>query len=69
MELEISKRKCRVIEFGSEGRNQWVLRNNVLQVEGKYVHLGLKVSKEGIRGEKQKNKRRESKEDGRNDNN
>ena len=52
--VKFSERKCKVMEFNSDGRNQWVLGNNVLEVVDKYTYLGLEVNKEGIGGEKQR---------------
>lgn len=49
--LKFIERKCMVIGLCSESRNQWVLGNNVLKIVDKNVYLGMKVNKEGLRGE------------------
>ena len=46
-------RKCKVMEFNSEAQGQWILGNSILEVMDRCTYLGLEVSKEGIRGEKQ----------------
>lgn len=53
-ELKFSEKKCKVMEFNTEERNQWVLGNTVLEIVDKYIYLGLEVNKEGIGEEKQR---------------
>ena len=53
-DLRFSDRKCKVMKFNNEGRNQWVLGNSILEVVNEYVYLGMEVNKEGIGGEKQR---------------
>lgn len=50
--VRYSNRKCKLMEFNSQGEIQWILGNNILEVVIRYTYLGLEVSKEGI-GEKQ----------------
>lgn len=44
------------MEFRSECRNQWLLKNNVLEIADKYVNLGIEVNKGGTGEKKQENK-------------
>ena len=53
-DLKFSVKKCKVMEFGSEGSSQWVLGDTVLEVVDKFMYLGMEVSKEGIGGERQR---------------
>lgn len=43
-----------VMELGSEGRNQWVLGNNALEVVDRCLYLGMLFSKDGKGREERK---------------
>ncbi|XP_045104422.1 uncharacterized protein LOC123499955 [Portunus trituberculatus] len=53
-QLRFSARKCKVIEINDNQDNQWVMRNYIPEVVEKYTYIGLEISNEGIRRERQK---------------